>query len=88
MRVHNSSVVRDNWRFDGLNPAYPIFEHMGQTRFEEIKRYLDASPPDQPKETSLGRRLWYSKLDVVWINCVKVHSATESPPLTSLWMNV
>ena len=40
MGVHNSPAVRDYWRHDGLNPAYPISEHMGQTLFEEIKRYF------------------------------------------------
>ena len=40
MGVHNSPVVRDYWRQDGLNPAHPISENMGQTRFEEIKKCL------------------------------------------------
>ena len=84
MGVHNSPAVQNNWRHDGFNPAHPISEHMGQTRFEEIKRYLHASPPDQPKETLLGR----SKVDVVWINCAKAHSAIKLPHLTLLWMNV
>ena len=57
MGVHNSPAVQDYWRHDGLNPAHPISEHMGQTRFEEIKRYFHVSPPDRPKETPLGRRL-------------------------------
>ena len=49
----------------GCNLAHPISEHLGQTRFEEIKRYFHVSPPGQPKETSLGRRLWHSRVDVV-----------------------
>ena len=65
MGVHNSPAVRDYWRQDGLNPAHPISVHMGQTRFEEIKRYFHLSPPDRPKETPLGRRLWHSKVDEV-----------------------
>ena len=60
MGVHSSPAVRDYWRHDGLNPAHPISEHMGQTRFEEIKRYFHVSPPDRPKEILLGRRLWHS----------------------------
>ena len=76
MGVHNSPAVRDNWRHDGLNPAHPISEHMGQTRFEEIKRYFHASLPDQPKETLLGR----SKVDVVWINCAKASSQRYQVP--------
>ena len=65
MGVHNSPAVQDYWRHDGLNPAHPISEHMGQTRFEEIMRCFHVSPPDQPKETPLGRRLWHSKVDVI-----------------------
>ena len=65
MGVHNPPAVRDYWRHDGLNPAHPISKHMGQTRFEEIKRYFHVSPPDRPKETPLGRRLWHSKVDEV-----------------------
>ena len=38
---------------------------MGYTRFEDIKRYFYVSPPDRPKETPLGRRLWHSKVDEV-----------------------
>ena len=64
--VHNSPAVRDYWRHDGLNPARPISEHMGQARFEEIKRYFHVSPPDQPKERPLGRRLWYSKVVAIF----------------------
>ena len=63
--VHNSPAVQDYWRHDGLNPAHPISEHMGQTRFEEMKRYFHLSPPDRPKETLLRRRLWHSKVDEV-----------------------
>ena len=65
MGVHNSSAVRDYWRHDGLNLAHPISEYMGQTQFEEIGGYFHVSPPDQPKETPLGRRLWHSKVDDV-----------------------
>ena len=65
MGVHNSPAVQDYWRHDGLNPAHPIFEHMGQSRFEEMKRYFHLSPLDRPKEIPLGRRLWRSKVDEV-----------------------
>ena len=65
MEVHNSPAVRDYWRHDGLNLAHPISKHMGQTQFEEAKRNFQVSPPGQPKETPLGRRLWYSKVDEV-----------------------
>ena len=40
MGVHNSPAVQDYWRHDGLNPAHPISEHMGQARSEGIKRCL------------------------------------------------
>ena len=49
----------------GLNPAHPVSENMGQTRFKKIKRYFHVSSPDRPKETPLGRRLWHSKVYVV-----------------------
>ena len=65
MGVPYSPSVRDYWRQDGLNPAHPISEHMGQTRFEEMKRYFHLSPLNRPKETPLGRRLWCSKVDDV-----------------------
>ena len=38
MGVHKSPAVRGDWRYDGLNLAYLISEHMSQTRFEEIKK--------------------------------------------------
>jgi hypothetical protein len=66
MGVHNSPAVQDYWRHDGLNPAHPISEHMGQSRFEEMKRYFHLSPLGRPKETPLGRRLWRSKVDEVF----------------------
>ena len=40
-------------------------KYIDQTRLKEIERYYHVSPPDKPKETSLRRRLWLSKVDVV-----------------------
>ena len=65
MGVHNPPAVRDYWRHDGLNLAHPISKHMGQTQFEEAKRNFQVSPPGQPQETPLGRRLWHNKVDEV-----------------------
>ena len=63
--VHKSPAVRGHWRYGGLNPAHPISEHMGQTRFKEITRNFHVSPPDQPKETPLERRLRHNEVGVV-----------------------
>src|ERR1700687_3240624 len=65
MGVHSSPAVKDYWRHDGLNPTHPICEDMGQTRFEEIKRYFHVSSTDLPKIAPTGRRLWHSKVNVI-----------------------
>jgi len=65
MGVHSSPAVKDYWRHDGLNHTHPICEYMGQTQFEEMKRYFHVSSPDLPKIAPTGRRLWHSKVDVI-----------------------
>jgi hypothetical protein len=55
MVVHSSPAVRDYSRQKGLNPTHPICQHMGQTQFEEIKRYFHVSSPDLPKIVATGR---------------------------------
>jgi len=65
MGVHSSPAVRDYGRHNGLNPTHPICEYMGQTRFEEIKRYFHVSSPDLPKIAPTGRRLCHSKVDLI-----------------------
>jgi len=65
MGVHSSPALKDNWKHDGLNPTNPICEYMGQTQFEEIKRYFHVSPPELPKIAPTGRRLRHSKVNVI-----------------------
>jgi len=55
MGVYSSPAVRDYRKHDGLNPAHPIYEYMGQTSFEKIKRYFHVSSPDLPKITPTVR---------------------------------
>jgi len=65
MGVHSCPAVKDYWRHDGLNPTHPICEYMGQTQFEEIKRYFHVSSPDLPKIAPTGRRRWHRKVNVI-----------------------
>ena len=62
MGVHCSPAVKDYWKHDGLNPTHPIRDYMGLTRFEEIKRHFHVTPPDAPRESATGRRLWHNKV--------------------------
>ena len=55
MGVHSSPAVRDYWRHNGLNPTHHVCEYMGQTRFQQIKRYCHVSSPDLPKIAPTGR---------------------------------
>jgi len=57
MRVYSSPAVEDYWRHDGLNPAQPICEYMGQIQFQEIQRYFHVSFPDLQKIAPTRSRL-------------------------------
>jgi hypothetical protein len=61
MGVHSSPAVADYWVNDNLSPVHPIKSYMSQTRFEQIKRYLHISAPDDEEVTPNGRRLWHAK---------------------------
>ena len=58
-------AVADFWRgeHDTLWPHHDFCQYMGQTRFEEIKRYFHISAPDAPKTSPEGHRLWHGKVD-------------------------
>ena len=58
-------AVSDFWRgeHDTLWPHHDFCQYMGQTGFEEIKRYFHISAPDAPKTSPEGYRLWHSEVD-------------------------
>ena len=65
MGADSSPAVNDYWKCDGLNPVHPICEYMGQTQFEEMKRYFQISSPYLSKIPPTGRQLCHSTVDVM-----------------------
>jgi len=88
MGVYSSPAVKDYRRHDGLNSTHPICEYMGQTQFEEIKRYLHVSSPDLSKIAPTGKRLCTVRWMLFWSNFENVHSHITCLQHIFPWMNV
>ena len=60
-------AVSDFWRgeHDTLWPHHDFCQYMGQTSFEEIKRYFHISAPDAPKTSPEGYRLWHTMVNLL-----------------------
>jgi len=57
MGLYRNAAVGEYWNKDGTSPTNNITSYMGQTRFEEIKRWFHISPP-----ATFPRNGWYEKL--------------------------
>lgn len=79
-------AVKEYWKHDRLHPVHSISKYTGYTRFEEIKRFLNISTFEIPKETASDRLLCHGKVDPL-LNQLPYASQSLQVPSSNMRFN-